>query len=112
MVKISISLVLEKQFPGRKKATISDQEIDAIQRIDLSYCSIDSIDNLEVFSDIKELILIGNHITIIENILFLPQLELLDVSENQIADIESLCIGFITCCSLCTAEFTLYLILN
>lgn len=93
MVRISVSLILEKNFPGRGLSSILEHEINSLRRIDLSRCSIDEIDNLEVFSDITELCLRNNNIKLIENLIFLPKLEVLDVSSNAIPDLDALCLG-------------------
>lgn len=93
MVKISVSLVLEKSFPGRSKSSISEQEINNLRRIDLSRSFIHEIDNLEVFSDITELCLRDNNITAVENLIFLPKLTVLDLSNNKISSFDDLYAG-------------------
>lgn len=93
MVRISVSLILEKSFPGRRKSSITEHEINSLRKLDLSRSSIDEIDNLEVFSDITELCLRDNNIRLVENLIFLPMLEVLDLSDNKIQDAEALCIG-------------------
>lgn len=90
MVVIGVSLILGRSFPGRPKASITEEEINELQTIDLSNESIDQIDNLEVFDNVRNLILRGNNITILENLAFLSKLEYIDLSENKIQSIESL----------------------
>jgi Leucine-rich repeat (LRR) protein len=84
MVRISVPLILRTHFPTRDRSSVSEDEILTLTKIDLSGHQIDEIDNLEVFSDIKELRLRNNNICRVENVYFLSQLEILDVANNDI----------------------------
>lgn len=61
------------------------EELEALQAIRLNHMSITTIDNLEVFWDIRELHLAGNMICHIENLEYLSKLEHLDLSNNRIS---------------------------
>lgn len=88
MTDISVRLV------RRAHGNLSVEQLDALEIIQLQRQNIVEIDNLEVFSEIKELHLGGNKIKRIENLSFLHKLEFLDLSFNRI-DAEGLrcCLG-------------------
>ena len=78
MVEISVTLI------RRCHGNIGIDELEKMSKIDLSNQSIENIDNLEVFSEIEELVLSRNLISKIENLSFLRNLAILDVSFNSI----------------------------
>jgi len=63
---------------------VSFDDIVDVTNIKLNNCSIECIDNLELFEHIKELHLSRNLITQIDNLKVFHRLELLDVSFNRI----------------------------
>lgn len=58
--------------------------ISEIDRLDLSGCGVNEIDNLDVFSHIKKLTLAHNNIRQVQNLRHFTQLEVLDLSYNSI----------------------------
>lgn len=79
MTSISFSLIC------RKNPSITDaDDIDIISRLDLDNSNIHEIDNLELFSHIRELNLQRNKIKTFSNLKLLSELQLLDVSFNEI----------------------------
>lgn len=79
MTSISFSLIC------RKNPSITDaDDIESIDRLELDNSNIHEIDNLELFSHIKELNLQRNKIKSISNVKFLSELQLLDLSFNEI----------------------------
>lgn len=78
MVNI-ISVALVRRVHGYSAEEMADLDI-----LNLNHLDIEEIDNLEVFEQIRELHLQGNAIRVVENLEFLGQLELLDLSYNNI----------------------------
>lgn len=72
------------QLIRKCNADVSFDDIVGITSIKLNNCSIECIDNLELFEHIKELHLSRNLITQIDNLEMFHRLELLDVSFNRI----------------------------
>jgi hypothetical protein len=73
-----------------KNPEITDaNNIEEVDSIKLNDCNIEEIDNLELFSHISELYLCNNQITFLDNLFFLKNLKILDLSNNKI-DGESL----------------------
>lgn len=69
---------------ARKLYGYTADEIGALEILNFNNQGIEEIDNLEVFSQIKELHLSGNAIKVIENLEYLSSLEFLDLSNNMI----------------------------
>lgn len=86
MASISVSLV-------RKVHGFTAEELETLDILELNNQGLNELDNLEVFSQIRELHLSGNAISVIENLEFLSSLEFLDLSFNQIGS-EGLRTGF------------------
>ena len=80
MTEISVRLV------RRAHGNLTVDQLEELEIIQLQRQNIVEIDNLEVFSEIKELHLNGNKIRRIENLSFLHKLEFLDLSYNRIDD--------------------------
>lgn len=78
MTQISVRLV------RRAHGNLTVEQLEGLEIIQLQRQNIVEIDNLEVFSEIKELHLGGNKIRVIENLSFLHKLEFLDLSYNRI----------------------------
>jgi hypothetical protein len=78
MVEISLRLV------RRAHGNLDAEALESLEIIHLVRQGITEIDNLEVFSQIKELHLGGNKIKVVENVSFLSKLEFLDLSNNLI----------------------------
>ena len=78
MVEISLRLV------RRAHGNLTADQLESLEIIQLVRQGITDIDNLEVFSQIKELHLGGNRIKAVENVSFLHKLEFLDLSNNLI----------------------------
>lgn len=78
MPEISVTLI------RKCHGNIGVDELSCLKVIDLTRQSIDSIDNLEVFSEIEDLRLGYNNISTIENLEFLSNLRRLDISFNKI----------------------------
>jgi Leucine-rich repeat (LRR) protein len=78
MTSISITLI------RRTHDDFSIDNVESLSIIRLDNQGINCIDNLEVFSHIRELYLSNNEIEKIENIDFLDNLEFLDLSNNKI----------------------------
>jgi len=72
------------QLIRKCNANISFDSIEDVTCIKLNNCTIECIDNLELFVHIKELHLSHNRITQIDNLELFHCLELLDVSFNRI----------------------------
>jgi hypothetical protein len=62
----------------------SPEDVDGVQRLELSNCQIDMIDDLDLFYHITELNLSQNKIHKIENLEIFHNLKLLDLSFNRI----------------------------
>jgi hypothetical protein len=78
MTSISITLI------RRTHDDFSIDNVESLSVIRLDNQGINCIDNLEIFSHIRELYLSNNEIEKIENIDFLNNLEFLDLSNNRI----------------------------
>lgn len=78
MTSISITLI------RKTHDDFSIDNVESLSVIRLDNQGINCIDNLEVFSHIRELYLSNNEIEMIENIDFLDNLEFLDLSNNRI----------------------------
>lgn len=78
MTSISVTLI------RRSHDDFSIDDVESLNVIRLDNQGINCIDNLEVFSHIRELYLSNNEIEKIENIDFLDNLEFLDLSSNKI----------------------------
>jgi hypothetical protein len=78
MVDISFNLV------RKSNPTLNYDNIEEIFSLKLSKCNILRIDNLDLFSHIKDLDLSGNLITKIENLMCFKSLNYLDLSSNHI----------------------------
>ncbi len=79
MVHITFSLI------RRHHPELNADNLDQYLTLRLSGLDIEEIDNLEIFSHIKELNLSNNKIERIENVGFMAKLELLDLSNNIIS---------------------------
>ena len=91
---MEISLGLVRRTHLRNGMQLSADELASLDIIQLNSMNIATIDNLEVFDQIRELHLSRNVISRIENLIYLNKLEYLDLSHNRIDD-EGLvcCIG-------------------
>jgi Leucine-rich repeat (LRR) protein len=78
MVQISFGLI------RRANPDVDFDNIESVDTLKLEMCEITEIDNLELFSHIKNLYLSGNNISKIENISLFDNLRHLDVSCNNI----------------------------
>jgi Leucine-rich repeat (LRR) protein len=67
-----------------KNSHLDIDKLEECDKIDLSNCNIEIIDNLELFTHLKELNLSHNCISRIENLALFYNLDLLDISSNSI----------------------------
>lgn len=79
MTKINFQLICSKN----PQVVLAD-DIEQIRCITLENCNIREVSNLELFSHITELNLSRNHLVNIRNLSFFSDLQVLDVSYNQI----------------------------
>jgi hypothetical protein len=73
-MSISVNLILKSHFPERN-GVWNESDYDKLDKVNLCGKNIKFIDNLELFSDIRELHLKDNHITDINNIEFLNKVQ-------------------------------------
>lgn len=79
MVEISFALIRQNN------PNANFDKIEEIESIRIGNSNIESIDNLELFSHVKELFLPHNRISIIKNLFFFNNLSFLDLSFNLIS---------------------------
>jgi len=79
MTEISFALI------RKKNPDLNFDNIEEISTIHLNNCSIEDINNLELFSHIKHLDLAHNKISFIRELHYLNKLETLDLSFNSIS---------------------------
>ncbi|AHI56229.1 internalin N-terminal domain-containing protein [Listeria ivanovii] len=81
-----------KQALGKQSVTdvVSQGELDGVQELIGGACNIKSIEGLQHFSNLKELLLPYNHISDISALASLSQLEVISLNHNKLKDIDSL----------------------
>ena len=74
----------------------AENKASNIVEVDLSYNQLDNLDGLDVFTNIKILLLDHNNITSLQSLPHLPKLETLSLSYNGIRGEENLLVNLAT----------------